>query len=57
MLPDEFPAEYILESIDTIIKTETMSPPEKKPKVILFDIGGVCVCLFFLPASIASHMT
>jgi hypothetical protein len=39
MLSEEFPVEAILEAIDN------MAPPEqKRPKVILFDIGGVCVC-------------
>ncbi|KAK4188025.1 putative hydrolase, partial [Podospora australis] len=33
---EEFPVEYVLEAIGTMSS-------EKKPKVILFDIGGVCV--------------
>ncbi len=41
MLSEEFPVEVILEALDD------MAPPseQKRPKVILFDIGGVCVCL------------
>lgn len=53
MLPDEFPVEYILETIDAIIKPEAMSPG-KKPKVILFDIGGVCVW-FLHPINVRFH--
>jgi hypothetical protein len=40
MLCEEFPVEVILETIDNM----SHSPPNKRPKVILFDIGGVCVC-------------
>ncbi|KAK3358916.1 HAD-like domain-containing protein [Lasiosphaeria hispida] len=36
MLPEEFYVDTILEAIDE------MAPP-KRPKVVLFDIGGVCV--------------
>jgi len=42
MLSEEFPVEVILEAIDS------MAPPsETQPKVILFDIGGVCVSNIF----------
>ncbi|KAK4158528.1 acyl-CoA dehydrogenase [Chaetomidium leptoderma] len=40
MLSEEFPVEYILEAIDDMAQS---SPAEKRSKVILFDIGGVCV--------------
>lgn len=36
---DEFVVEYILDSIDQ----EMAEGKTKQPKVILFDIGGVCV--------------
>ncbi|KAL2171923.1 hypothetical protein VTG60DRAFT_982 [Thermothelomyces hinnuleus] len=38
MLSEEFPVEVILEAIDNMVQTK-----ETRPKVILFDIGGVCV--------------
>ncbi|KAL2192046.1 HAD-like protein [Thermothelomyces heterothallicus CBS 203.75] len=38
MLPEVFPVEVILEAIDNMVQ-----PKETRPKVILFDIGGVCV--------------
>ena len=41
MLSEEFPVEVILEAIDDM--AATTSPFNKRPKVILFDIGGVCV--------------
>jgi hypothetical protein len=48
MLSEEFPVEVILEAIDNMAQPTS----EKRPKVILFDIGGVCVCnpmpFFFL---------
>lgn len=40
MLFEDFPVEVILEAIDNMAQ----SPTAKRPKVILFDIGGVCVC-------------
>ncbi|KAH6840694.1 HAD-like domain-containing protein [Chaetomium sp. MPI-CAGE-AT-0009] len=40
MLSEEFPVEVILEAIDGMATT---TPSNKRPKVILFDIGGVCV--------------
>ena len=45
MLPDEFPAEYIIEAIDSMAPTDLKGKGfgSPKPKVILFDIGGVCV--------------
>ncbi|KAJ4388299.1 hypothetical protein N0V85_007703, partial [Neurospora sp. IMI 360204] len=45
MLPDEFPPEYILEAIDSMAPTDFKGKGSgsPKPKVILFDIGGVCV--------------
>ncbi|GAB1315151.1 hypothetical protein MFIFM68171_05361 [Madurella fahalii] len=39
MLSEEFPVEVVLEAIDNM----SQSLPAKRPKVILFDIGGVCV--------------
>jgi hypothetical protein len=38
MVPEEQPVEYILDAIDGI-----MAPSSQPPKVLLFDIGGVCV--------------
>ncbi|KAK1778880.1 HAD-like domain-containing protein [Copromyces sp. CBS 386.78] len=45
MLPDEVPAEYIIEAIDSMAPTDLKGKGSgsPKPKVILFDIGGVCV--------------
>ena len=45
MLPDEFPAEYIIEAIDNMAPSDLKGKGAEspKPKVILFDIGGVCV--------------
>lgn len=40
MLSEEFPVEVVLEAIDNM----SQSLSEQRPKVILFDIGGVCVC-------------
>ncbi|KAH8911810.1 haloacid dehalogenase-like hydrolase [Coniochaeta sp. PMI_546] len=37
MLPEEQPVEYILDTINDIMATSS------QPKVLLFDIGGVCV--------------
>ncbi|CAD6442567.1 81e1368f-3229-43ff-9ba1-9fbe07e48bbf [Sclerotinia trifoliorum] len=37
MSQEDYPVEFVLESIETIMASE------KQPKVILFDIGGVCV--------------
>jgi hypothetical protein len=37
MIPEDQPVEYILEAIDGIMA------PSPQPKVLLFDIGGVCV--------------
>jgi hypothetical protein len=42
MLSEEFPVEVILEAIDDMAATSSPSN-NKRPKVILFDIGGVCV--------------
>jgi hypothetical protein len=38
MSQEDYPVEFVLDSIESV-----MAPP-KQPKVILFDIGGVCVC-------------
>lgn len=37
MVPEDQPVEHILEAIGDIMA------PENQPKVLLFDIGGVCV--------------
>ncbi|KAF8855135.1 epoxide hydrolase [Acephala macrosclerotiorum] len=37
MSQEDFPVEFVLESIESIM------PPSNQPKVLLFDIGGVCV--------------
>lgn len=39
MLPEEYSVEVVLEAIDAMAP----SLPKARPKVILFDIGGVCV--------------
>ena len=39
MLSEEFPVEVVLEPIDNM----SQSASETRPKVVLFDIGGVCV--------------
>ncbi|KAK4236120.1 acyl-CoA dehydrogenase [Achaetomium macrosporum] len=39
MLSEEFPVEVVLEAMDNM----SQPPFNKRPKVILFDIGGVCV--------------
>lgn len=39
MLPEEYSVEVVLEAIDAMAPTL----PKTRPKVILFDIGGVCV--------------
>ena len=41
MLSEEFPVEVILEALDNMAESQQA---QKRPKVILFDIGGVCVC-------------
>ncbi|KAK4147973.1 putative hydrolase [Dichotomopilus funicola] len=43
MESEEYPAEVILEAIDTMATSQQQSSTPKRPKVILFDIGGVCV--------------
>lgn len=40
-VPDGCSTEFVLES------KEKMMPLDKKPKVLLFDIGGVCVSKSF----------
>jgi len=37
MVPEDQPVEYILDAIEDIMARES------QPKVLLFDIGGVCV--------------
>jgi len=37
MSQEDYPVEFVLGSIESVMA------PEKQPKVILFDIGGVCV--------------
>jgi hypothetical protein len=39
MSQEDYPVDFILESIES-----AMAPP-KQPKVLLFDVGGVCVSL------------
>jgi len=36
MYQEDYPVDFVLDSIEAIMA-------QKKPKVILFDIGGVCV--------------
>jgi hypothetical protein len=37
MSQEDYPVEFVLNSIESVMA------PQKQPKVILFDIGGVCV--------------
>lgn len=37
MLSEDQPVEYILDAIDSVMSSQP------QPKVLLFDIGGVCV--------------
>jgi hypothetical protein len=37
MSQEDYPVEFVLDSIESVMA------PQKQPKVILFDIGGVCV--------------
>jgi hypothetical protein len=37
MSQEDYPVDFVLDSLETIMT------PSKQPKVILFDIGGVCV--------------
>jgi hypothetical protein len=37
MSQEDYPVEFVLDSIESVMA------PQKPPKVILFDIGGVCV--------------
>lgn len=37
MSQEDFPIDFVLESIETIMTSEN------QPRVILFDVGGVCV--------------
>ncbi|KAF4628555.1 hypothetical protein G7Y89_g9598 [Cudoniella acicularis] len=37
MLQEDYPIEFVLESVDAVMASD------KQPKVLLFDIGGVCV--------------
>jgi hypothetical protein len=37
MSQEDYPVEFVLESLESVMA------PQKQPKVILFDIGGVCV--------------
>ncbi|CZR53435.1 related to epoxide hydrolase [Phialocephala subalpina] len=39
MSQEDFPVEFVLESIESIM------PPSNQPKVLLFDIGGVCMAV------------
>ncbi|KAL1842172.1 hypothetical protein VTJ49DRAFT_5945 [Mycothermus thermophilus] len=44
MLPENFfPVEVILDAFDEMAKSQSQSQSPRRPKVILFDIGGVCV--------------
>jgi hypothetical protein len=45
MLAEIFPVEVILDAFDEMAKSNEAQQPSRrpKPKVILFDIGGVCV--------------
>ena len=38
MSQEDYPVEFVLAGI------ESAMAPKKKPKALLFDIGGVCVC-------------
>ena len=38
MSQEDYLVEFVLDSIESVMA------PQKQPKVILFDIGGVCVC-------------
>jgi len=38
MSQEDYPVEFVLESLESVMA------PVKQPKVLLFDIGGVCVC-------------
>lgn len=38
MSQEDYPVEFVLDSLERIMA------PKKQPKVLLFDIGGVCVC-------------
>jgi hypothetical protein len=49
MIPEDQPVEYILDTIDDI-----MASPSQ-PKVLLFDIGGVCVSEYS-DCSLSSHV-
>lgn len=48
MLEEPLPVEVVLEALDQIKMSQSKASPTKvqnrRPKVILFDIGGVCVC-------------
>jgi hypothetical protein len=37
MSQEDYPVGFVLDSIESVMA------PQKQPKVILFDIGGVCV--------------
>ncbi len=39
MSQEDYPVDFVLDSINSAMA------PLKQPKVILFDIGGVCVCV------------
>jgi hypothetical protein len=41
MSQEDYPVEFVLDSIESVMA------PQRQPKVILFDIGGVCVCVDF----------
>lgn len=45
MFEEEFPADLVLEALDNMSqsKDDSTKIQHRRPKVILFDIGGVCV--------------